>query len=160
MTSKNFSVALMLLGMAGASCVAQVQSKTKPTFKVAIPFQFTVGNRALPAGVYSIQALLDSRPGPDAIEILALRGDGHVYQTTVTDSVSGVVSASDSRLVFDRYGDRSFLSEVSDWKRRLVLHVSPQEKELAKNQPKVEVVIRQMEDNREELANSSAMQAK
>ena len=76
------------------------------TIEVTVPFNFMIGKAEMPAGTYTINRLSSS-----AIEIKG--------STTKKSAVSIVwsegASASDSaaKLVFNRYGDSYFLSQVT-----------------------------------------------
>jgi hypothetical protein len=89
MTCKALSIAaLTVLWMSSMAALAHTQPNRKARFKLDIPFDFILGNRPMPAGTYTVQALLKSVPGADAIEVVAFRASGRIYQTTVTDSQS------------------------------------------------------------------------
>jgi hypothetical protein len=75
-----------------------------------VPFQFTVGDRLLLPGTYSFEQLLDSAPG---LNIVAIRSaDGGTYQAAVTTTTQAPALPRMSRLVFKRYGNSFFLSQV------------------------------------------------
>ena len=69
-----------------------------------VPFDFTVGNRLLPAGTYSIK---ESSNGLIAVK-------NHDKAITVMSLVEpdGTKSANGGKLVFKRYGGQYFLSEI------------------------------------------------
>jgi hypothetical protein len=90
----------LLLLISVPSTYAQV------TIEVNVPFNFMVGKAEMPAGTYTINRLSSS-----AIEIKG--------STTKKSAVSIVwsegpsASDSDAKLVFNRYGDSYFLSQVT-----------------------------------------------
>jgi hypothetical protein len=95
-----FSVATTIGSVPGFS---QNQSKM---MTVTVPFEFYVGSNKLPAGRYTISGDL---PGSWAIQ---LKGDnGHVAGIITLASANEVWSRN-SRLIFNRYNDYHFLSEV------------------------------------------------
>lgn len=69
-----------------------------------VPFDFTVGNQHLPAGTYTI-----SSTSSGILEIRDSSGQPWV-KTVSLPAYNDAVGRSD--LVFDRYGDKYFLSEI------------------------------------------------
>lgn len=69
-----------------------------------VPFNFTVGNKVLPAGTYSISPAMDG-----AIEIQNRETHLAVLTQTAMDSNH---SQSGGELVFQRYGGQYFLREI------------------------------------------------
>lgn len=75
---------------------------------VSIPYEFTAGSRKLAAGEYMI-----SRPVANDPRVLAFRGNARHQKALVTTSTKvGDEPASDTELVFARYGDAYFLRSV------------------------------------------------
>jgi hypothetical protein len=87
-----------LISMGGTRAHAQAVA-----FKV--PFDFTVGNKALPAGAYEVSYY----PAKTAILIRSKDGRLHVMTTTVADDKE---SYGVGKLIFARYGNQYFLHEV------------------------------------------------
>ena len=71
--------------------------------RVVVPFEFHVGNKTLPAGTYVVH-----RQG-DAIQISGASGN---TAYVLSNAVKNPSAKTDNQLVFSRYGDESFLSEV------------------------------------------------
>ena len=69
-----------------------------------IPFAFTVANHALPAGRYTV-----TRFGETTLRISSPHNQGMVM---LTQAVEGKAPESKGKMVFHRYGDAYFLSEV------------------------------------------------
>ena len=92
----------MFLGLAGAS--VQAQSPSRVT--VDIPFEFSAGKTTLHAGVYTIKRLSG--------DLLKLRSDDG--KSTVILNAPVTHNSSDpnavERLVFNKQGDRYFLSQI------------------------------------------------
>lgn len=89
--------ALMLL----APAVAQ----TVP-FRVNVPFNFTVGDQRMPAGVYRVAILHD-------VVLQVVRMDGSSVVKVLTTHISGGPNQDPTpSLVFHRYGDHLYLAEV------------------------------------------------
>jgi hypothetical protein len=76
--------------------------------RVSIPFDFTVEKKALPAGEYEIRRINDE-PTALLIQNVNNRRDEAIFQTEPREAhrIPG-----HSLLLFHRYGDSSFLSEV------------------------------------------------
>ena len=74
--------------------------------KVTVPFNFTVGKAEMPAGTYTINRLSSS-----AIEIKGSTTKKSAVSIVWSEEASGSDSAA--KLVFNRYGDSYFLSQVS-----------------------------------------------
>lgn len=101
----------MLKSILMTAAIALVTSFSSPAqtgaIKVEIPFDFVVGGARLPAGEY----LVDMHVASGVISVRATDGSGSVsipssYVITSTKRVE------ECRLVFNRYGNRYFLSQV------------------------------------------------
>jgi hypothetical protein len=93
--------ALLGLGLLLATVTASAQTIH---LKADIPFDFFVGGRSLPTGEYTIRSL-----GSQAIAISA---PGQKAMVVLTNMCQSVKTSPRSKLVFARYGDRYFLSEM------------------------------------------------
>jgi len=93
-----------------------------------IPFAFSVGKMTLPAGEYSVQKMRADSPF-----LLVQRTDGSALTTVLSIAAQSNEIQSESKLVFHRYGDRYFLSQVwrAGYGTGRELPESPREKELA-----------------------------
>jgi len=123
---------LALLGTLTSSMVAG------DAIALTVPFDFTAGDRLLPAGTYSFSQLL-AYP-----EILKIQNrDPEVSPILVQVRISD--SAGTPHLVFDRVGERDFLREVSTYGFRFETSPSGAEKRWTNslaNQSEVTVVGR------------------
>src|SRR5580700_4847152 len=95
--------ALMALTAMASTRVAQAQE----LLVVNIPFDFLAGNRKLPAGEYSIKVA-----GLERTLLLLDRQDAAASAFMNTNSVAKTEMQTESKMIFNRYGDRYFLSEV------------------------------------------------
>jgi hypothetical protein len=76
--------------------------------KANVPFDFTVANKLLPAGTYTLH-----RASTWVIEI---RNDDKPIAVLTIANQDGNTSPNGGKLVFHKYGDQYFLSEIlSDW---------------------------------------------
>jgi hypothetical protein len=92
--------------LAAASLMAPIGVPAQSRQQATIPFDFTVGQRLLPAGTYVIRPL-----GPGVIAVRGWKGNELVSATTLITSANEVSKNPDT-LVFHRYGDQYFLSEI------------------------------------------------
>ena len=83
---------------------AQAQSKIKAT----IPFNFVIGSNELKAGEYVVQQF--GSPGSQSLRFRSENGD--VEQTGFSVPLETNEIGNHGRLVFHRYGDQYFLSQV------------------------------------------------
>jgi hypothetical protein len=95
--------AVMALTAMATTRVAQAQE----AMVVNVPFDFTAGNQNLPAGEYSVKVSQS-----DARIVLIERKDATAAMFVGTNAVDANKIQSESKLVFNRYGDRYFLSQV------------------------------------------------
>jgi hypothetical protein len=95
---------IVALALASAAASAKAQSANKVV--ADIPFEFSVGYKAMPAGEYSVKAITSAGGG-----LLIQSTDGKIAALRLSDETNRN-KASHARLVFHRYGDRYFLAEV------------------------------------------------
>jgi len=117
-------IGLLVLSSMAATQVARAQEP----MVVDIPFAFTAGNATLPAGEYRV-AKLDQNSG-----VLLIRcADPSAAAMVLTNAAQAKELQSQSKLVFSRYDNHYFLSQVwsAGSSRGSQLSKSPREKELA-----------------------------
>jgi hypothetical protein len=91
------------------SAVATVQAQLPGTaMRATIPFDFSVRGKMLPAGVYEIRRVTDE---PDVL-VMSNVDNNHERIVFETERVDESRISSKSELVFNRYNDDYFLSEV------------------------------------------------
>ena len=89
--------------------VASVQAQNAGNISVTIPFDFTVSGKTLPAGDYDLRRTIE---GPRVV--LQIRGrekDLSVYLPQ-TNPLQGNEIQAESKLIFNKYADQYFLSQV------------------------------------------------
>jgi hypothetical protein len=109
---KHFLRVLAKLSFLGviALVASSVQGQSLSNrFRVDIPFDFAVGSRTLPAGTYFIGRALD-RSDDTVIQIS--RVDNSSNSMRLTSPVTMAAPIDKPTLVFHRYGDQYFLSQV------------------------------------------------
>ena len=107
MKKKVFSVIATCCFLAlGAASTARAQMPGT-ALRAMIPFDFSVRGRILPAGEYEIRRLTDA---PDGLLISGVTN--HDHEVFETEPVDARTIASRSEIIFHRYGDSYFLSEI------------------------------------------------
>ena len=117
-------ISLLSLLLVAGSAIAQTSS-----MHANVPFSFTVGDKTVPAGSYTIGAL-----GRTPEMLLLQATDGSSPMIVGSNSVRNLNGANKTKLVFNRYNDHYFLSEI--WVQGATsgrqIPKTSQEKELAK----------------------------
>ena len=108
MKKRVFSIGLcgcVLTLLVVASAYAQMAGTA---IRINIPFAFTLRGRSLPAGNYLIRRITDEGDG------LAIQNLQHsrAHSLFETEPVDERVAARHNELIFHRYGDQYFLSEI------------------------------------------------
>jgi hypothetical protein len=120
-----FSVLFILAAMS-----VHAQSGNQQTAN--IPFSFNVDGKTFPAGLYSVTRL---NPQSDKAALAIKSADGSMSQVVLTMPVQAGKPQESAKLVFSRYGEQYFLSQV--WtpanNTGLELPKSRAEKTLARN---------------------------
>lgn len=97
----------LIVTLALATAVVSANGQATSGKVVAnVPFEFSVGYKAMPAGEYSVQ------PIASANGLLIQSADGKASALRLSDATERIKDKSHARLVFHRYGDRYFLAEV------------------------------------------------
>jgi hypothetical protein len=138
---KNFTMLSLVLMLTSVSVAAQSERSRITN----IPFSFIVGGKTLPAGEYTVGP---NRRDYDKVWLVQSR-DGHASALFATMSVRASETQEKTKLVFRKYGDQYFLSQIwtagGNSGRELLM---PRlERELAKNAIERQTIV---------LANGSA----
>ena len=99
---KRFTAIVIV--MLAAFCTANRLQAQSQEVRVHVPFSFIVGSKQLPAGSYQFLAQLDST-------IIIRNRDQPIAVLSRIVAANGAPPDA-SRLVFNKYGDRYFLSEI------------------------------------------------
>jgi len=89
---------------------ARAQAQIIGNIEANIPFQFHVGNKALPAGEYIIHQLENS----DLTVMEISSADGKLSALFNVEAEQANSAPEKTELIFNKYGDRYFLSELFD----------------------------------------------
>lgn len=87
---------------------AHAQTLGSQTMRANIPFTFTVGQKSLPPGIYTVSIL---NPTSDRPALRIRSENGRLSAIIQTSSVGGSFAAG-SKIVFRRYGDRYFFAQA------------------------------------------------
>jgi len=100
----------LLLTTASAMALASPMAHAQliGELKANIPFKFTAGKTTMPAGSYTIRVLDITDPN----ELVIAKDDGVVEAVVSTLYAQAKEPIKQSELVFNKIGDREFLSEV------------------------------------------------
>jgi len=101
-------MALCLLTV-GGGIVAYAQIESDAAVEGNVPFTFVVGKTTLPAGKYQISAFPDT---PGLIEIRGVNGSPSVVVEAENMEATAERDRAKSELVFNKVGDKYFLSQV------------------------------------------------
>ena len=125
-----------LFALLGLSLLLAVSASAQTVAKANIPFNFIVAGKTLPAGEYTIRSL-------DTIQrVLVIRGSDK-SQMVMANSCASAKPSDTSKLVFHRYGDRYFLSQIWTGGNSSGAELPPsrRESEVAMDFPRQEVVL-------------------
>lgn len=132
-------ICLLSLLLVAGSAIAQSGS-----VRSNVPFDFTVGGKSLPAGTYTIDKV-----GRSPENLLLQSQDGKMQMIVGSNAAETLNGADKTKLVFNRYKDQYFLSEIWVQGSTSGRHIpkTKREKELAKelaranlNSDRVEIV--------------------
>jgi hypothetical protein len=95
------------VALVGSVLLPLVHAQVNGPIQGKIPFSFYVGNKALPAGNYVV------RPLGSLHNVLAIQNaENHASALTIVPIGVQAASAQNTKLVFHRYGNTYFLSQV------------------------------------------------
>ena len=138
MNQSAFRNIIMLGFFLAVTCVSASAQSLDNGINVKIPFDFTVGEYALPAGKYTIKHLRDSS------NMLAIQSaDGQKRAVLWPTQTETRRAPANTALMFNDYGDQHILAEVwvSGDMNRGVLAKSRIERNMARNaSPKTNVL--------------------
>jgi hypothetical protein len=98
---------IFVLTMGLALIMGAAASAQSVHMRTVVPFNFMVGHTTFPAGPYE---LLSTGIGDNVLLIRSLNSKGAAF--ALSNSCESRYAASQTELVFHRYGDRYFLSEA------------------------------------------------
>lgn len=126
---KGLTMLVLIVAVAFATAVVATHGQTQTRVSVTIPFEFVVGDKALPAGNYD---LTDGVASGAAVRIHNY--DERMSVIRLTNTIQPNPDKTRARLIFHRYGQTYFLAEVwsgGDREGRALLE-SKQERQLSR----------------------------
>jgi hypothetical protein len=129
----GMAVAFLVCMATASGCYAQ-----RSSLVVNIPFAFHAGDKTLPAGEYRVESM----PTGDGILHRIECTNCHALAIVPSLAVEPKSGPSEARLIFHRYGDSYFLSEIWTGQREgRQLFESKGEKEAAGGEARIEVAL-------------------
>ena len=104
---KGVTMLMVIVVLAFATAVVSANAQSSNRVVAEIPFQFTVGDRAMPSGKYAIKAT-----NVQGIALIIQSADAKSAAVRLTNSMEPTKANERAKLVFHRYGERYFLAEV------------------------------------------------
>ncbi|MDX6404629.1 MAG: hypothetical protein QOH70_2084 [Blastocatellia bacterium] len=108
MKKQAYIVIAMIVLVGSMAVAARAQTSGRTQLIANIPFQFSVGNKTLPAGEYTVLAV-DADSANVALKIQSQ--DGKMTAMVRMMTVTGKAQES-AKLTFHRYGDQYFFAEA------------------------------------------------
>lgn len=107
MNRKSFWFVIML-GVLLPLMATSIAAQTSRELMANIPFDFTICRNQLPAGKYKVQSITSANPNA----LLIRSEDNRSSEIVCTKDVQSRKPATSGKLIFNRYGDQYFLSEL------------------------------------------------
>ncbi len=104
---KDLKIIAVILGLVVVAGASVAQAQIIGSIKSDIPFSFYVQDKLMPAGAYAITEL---NPGSGLMEIRS--DDGKLAAVFLTVEKQEINASTPSELIFHKYGDKLFLSEI------------------------------------------------
>ena len=106
MTKRTFLFAILIAVLLPATSTRT--SAQNREMVADVPFNFTVCTQTMPAGKYKVRPMTSA-----TTNLLLVRSeDGQFAEITCTRDVQGSKRASEGKLIFNRYGNQYFLTEL------------------------------------------------
>lgn len=106
---RNLYLSIAIMIICGVFAIkGQAQTSGSPTMRAHVPFTFTVGDKSLPAGDYTVRIL---NPTSDRKTLQIRSENGRVSAMVQTFRVNSAL-ARDTKLVFRRYGEQYFFAQA------------------------------------------------
>ena len=103
---KGFTMLALIVALALATAVVSANAQSS-RLVTNIPFEFVVGNQAMPSGKY-----ITNPATADGSALMIQSADAKNSVVRLTNGIQSNGRSTNARLVFHRYGDRYFLAEV------------------------------------------------
>lgn len=100
---------ILIFGALAILAVSPIHAQSSDSQAADIPFEFFVGGKTFPAGHYNVTRL---NPQSDKAALLIKSKDGRMSKIVLTTPIEASRAQENARLVFSRYENEYFLSEV------------------------------------------------
>lgn len=104
---KGITMLVLVTVFAFATAVASANAQSANRVVANVPFEFSVGSKAMPAGEYSVQAINGTNS-----TLMIRSADAKRAAVRLSSEIGRSKKNTHARLVFHRYGERYFLAEV------------------------------------------------
>ena len=108
MKKQAYTLTAMIVLVASLAVAAQAQNNSRIALVANIPFQFSIGNKTLPAGEYIVRSISDDY---STVVLKIESRDGRTHAMLQTFTVEGKAQNL-ARLVFHRYGNHYFFAQA------------------------------------------------
>jgi hypothetical protein len=104
---KGFAITTLMMAFAFIAAAVPANAQSTQQISAKVPFEFSVGDKTLPAGEYHVRSITR------AADVLSIQNDKTLQSIgRFTMRIRPNEKDTRVRLVFHRYGDQYFLSEV------------------------------------------------
>jgi hypothetical protein len=108
MKKRAYTMIAMVVLVGSMAVAAEAQTNGRTQLVASIPFEFSVGNKTLPAGEYTVRQV---NPASDHAVLQLRSRDGRASAMVQMDSVMGKAQES-AKLIFNRYGNHYFFAQA------------------------------------------------
>lgn len=104
---KGFAMVVLVVVMSLVTAVVSAQGQSVKKLRATIPFEFTVGSANLSAGEYNVRSINDDG------DVILVSGQSKAQNAVrMSNPMTAATAPKTGKLVFHRYGNRYFLSEI------------------------------------------------
>ncbi|MCM3869517.1 MAG: hypothetical protein ND895_02305 [Pyrinomonadaceae bacterium] len=104
---KGLTVLMLIGAVAMMAALVSAHAQSSSHIVADVPFEFSVGSKPLSAGEYSVRSITTNGD-----TVLISSRDSNEAAVRLTNSIQAGVAPAKTTLVFHRYGQRYFLSEI------------------------------------------------
>jgi hypothetical protein len=104
---RGLTVLMLIAGVVLMAALVSAHAQSSRAVVADIPFEFAIGGKSLKAGEYSVKALSDT-----GNVLLISSHNSNDTAIRLTQTIQARIAPKQAKLVFHRYGQRYFLSEV------------------------------------------------
>jgi hypothetical protein len=108
MKKQAYTVIAMIVLAGSMAVAAQAQNSSRTRLTANIPFEFSAGNKTMPAGEYTVSQV---NPASDRVALQLRKQDGSVSVMLLMNAVIGKAPER-AKLIFNRYGNRYFFAQA------------------------------------------------